>query len=207
MTTLGDLKSRIATDLTRSDLTSQIASAVSDAIAHYEASRFWFNQSRSLTFSTVAGQMDYTVSDLADISTLIGINAMFCIDGTQTIPMDWYEPGDFELLTTTTQGRPDLFTYTDSSIRLWPKPIKAYTMRLHCHYRLSDLSGDSDSNAWTTYAEQLIRCHAKLLLYANVLEDDQGAARMQGQVQAHKDKLDYETSRRLASGHINAAEF
>jgi hypothetical protein len=64
------------------------------------------------------------------------------------------------------------------------------------------LSADGDTNAWCNEAEQLIRCHAKLLLYANVLEDNDGAQRgCRREIQAFKDPGSItKTSARTATG-------
>ena len=208
MGTLLDLKTRIATDLTRDDLTSQIASAVSDAIKFYARERFWFNSSRNLTFTTVPGQIAYGAADLAAIPTLLRIDAMFLPQNQSILPLDRYEPVDFELLNnaTTGGGRPTAFTYVDQTIRLWPTPNAAFAMRLHAHLRLPAAT-DADTNAWTDDAEELIRSHAKLLLYLDLLEDDQGASRMQSKIPLLLNALRAETSARLSAGVIKGTEF
>lgn len=208
MPTLLDLKTRIATDLTRDDLTSQIASAVTDAIRFYARERFWFNSSRNLTFTTVPSQIAYGAADLAAIPTLVRIDAMFLPQNQSILPLDRYEPADFEMLTsaTTGGGRPTAFTYVDQTIRLWPTPNAAFVMRLHAQLRLPD-AADGDINAWTDDAEELIRSHAKLLLYMDLLEDDQGAARMQSKIPLLLNALRAETSARLSTGVIQGTEF
>ena len=90
---------------------------------------------------------------------------------------------------------------------LWPTPVAGFTIRPHMHFRLAPLAQDNDANAWTNEAELLIRAQAKLTLYSNVLEDDEGAQRMQAQIPAYKSKLDYETSARSATGRIRGADF
>jgi hypothetical protein len=207
MGTLGQLKARIASDLSRDDLTSQIADAVSDAIKFYARERFWFNSTRSLTFATVAGQAAYGAADLAAIANLVRIDALFTVQNQSVIPLDRYEPVDFEVLGNAASGGvPVAFTYVDQSIRLWPTPNDALTMRLHAHVRLPD-AADGDSNAWTDDAEELIRSHAKLLLSTDVLDDDAAAARMQGKIPFLLGALRAETSSRLGSGVIQGTEF
>lgn len=198
--TLQTMLDRIASDLTRSDLASQAQSAILDAIAHYEHDRFWFNFTRSKTFQTVIGQQDYGSSALAEIPNLIQIDNLFLPSAGTIYTLTWNDPAEFEWLSvsSTYNGKPTDFTYIDGVIRLWPVPVAVYTLRPFMHYRLPALSLPTDSNAWLNEAEQLIRAHAKMLLYANVLEDDTGATRMQAQIPAHKAKLDAETSRRLS---------
>lgn len=209
MGTYLDLQTAIATDLTRTDLTSQVKSAIIDAVRHYETSRFYFNVTRSMTFSTVVGQVAYASADLAQIPYIIGLDTLFLVDNGRPFELEKYEADEFEWLqsTSTGNGRPSAYTYIDSQILLWPAPVAIYTMRPHMHYRLTELSGDTDTNAWTNDAEQLIRCHAKLLLYANLIEDTDGMQRMSAQIQAYKDHLDYKTSARMATGRIRATSF
>lgn len=209
MGTYLDLQNNIASDLTRTDLTNQIKSAILDAIRHYETDRFYFNVTRSLTFPTVIGQIAYGATDLAQIPDIIGLDALFLFDGGRPLQLEKYEADEFEWLQSvvTGNGRPSAYTYIDNQILLWPAPVAVYTMRPHMHYKLTELSADTDSNAWTNDAEQLIRCHAKLLLYANVIEDTDGMQRMSAQIQSYKDKLDYKTSARMASGTIRPTSF
>jgi hypothetical protein len=209
MGTYLDLQTAIATDLTRTDLTSQIKSAIVDAVRHYETSRFYFNVTRSLTFSTVIGQTAYGSAALAQIPDLIGLDTLFLFDASRPLELEKYEADEFEWLqsTSTGNGRPSAYTYIDSQILLWPTPAAVYTMRPHMHYKLTELSADTDTNAWTNDAEQLIRCHAKLLLYTNVIEDTDGMQRMSLQIQSYKDALDYKTSARRATGKIRATSF
>lgn len=211
MTTLADLQARIATDLTRPDLTSQIANAVSDAIKLYERSRFWFNVTRQFTFNTVINQAVYTASDMAQIPLIIRIENLFLytVAPSTIYELDRYEPADFEYLTgsNTGPGKPTAFTYVDQTIQLWPTPSQVYSLRPHMHYKFAPLVNPTDTNSWCTDAEELIRTHAKLILYTDVLEDPDGMQRMQAKIQPLKDRLDYETSARTATGRIRGTDF
>jgi hypothetical protein len=210
MGNFSDLQRNVASDLTRDDLASQIKSAVGDAIEFYETNRFFFNTTRAKTFPTVVGRDTYDGGDLAEIPNVIRIDQLFLRDGVSIYPLDRYEPDEFEFLAgnpANGPGRPCAFTYVDKTIILWPVPIAVYTLRPHMHFRLAPLVNDTDANAWTNEAEQLIRCHTKLLLYTNVLEDVDGAGRMSSQIQSYKDKLDYETSGRSATGRIRGTDF
>src|SRR5882757_359245 len=179
MGTLAQLKARIASDLTRDDLASQIANVVSDSLKFYARERFWFNQSRNLTFNTAIGQAAYGVADLAIIPNIVRIDALYLPQNQSITPLDRYEPDDFEVIAggMSGGGKPTAYTCVDNTIRLWPTPGAVTPMRLHAFYRLPDLA-DGDSNAWTDDAEELVRSHAKMLLYMDVLEDDPNAQRM-----------------------------
>lgn len=96
---------------------------------------------------------------------------------------------------------------TDNQILLYPTPNDAYTMRIYAHYRLPALASDSETNAWTDDAEELIRTHAKQLLYLDPLEDDQGAARMGVKIPELLAGLRSETSARMGTGRIRPTQF
>lgn len=206
MGTLAELKSRIATELARTDLTSQIANAISDAIKFYGRERFWFNQSRTITFATVDGQQAYGEADQSLIPDLIKIDGIFF--STDKYPLDRYSPTDFEMLIggSTANGRPYAYTYTDEQIFLHPTPNDVYTLRVYAHYKLPTIT-DDEENAWTDDAEELIRTHAKQLLYIDPLEDDQGAARMGVKIPELLGGLRAETSSRMGTGRIRPTEF
>jgi hypothetical protein len=211
--TLQDLINRIASDLTRDDLTgdsltSPIANVVSDSIKFYENERFWFNQTRLQFFNTVIGQQAYTVTDLSIIPNIVRIDNIYLPFSTSICPLDRYEVGDFEVISSgmTGLGKPTGYTYSDLSILLWPIPVAVYQMRLHCFYKLP-YPALATTNAWTDDAEELVRSHAKMLLYLDVLEDDQNAQRMAAKIPVLLGSLRAETSSRLSTGRIKPTEF
>jgi hypothetical protein len=206
--TLQDRQNRVASDLTRDDLTNQIANVVSDSIKFYARERFWFNQTRSLIFNTVVDQQSYGAADLDVIPNIIRIDALFLPQNQSIYPLDRYEPDDFEVISggMTGGGRPTGYTYVDNTILLWPIPNAVYTMRLHCFYRLPD-PALTDTTPWTDDCEELIRTHAKMLLYMDVLEDDQNAQRMATKLPVLLDGLRSETSARMATGRLRGTEF
>ncbi len=59
MTTKALMIAEIEDDTERSDSTA-IGKKINAAIRHYQPRRFWFNESRSVTFNTVAGTDLYT---------------------------------------------------------------------------------------------------------------------------------------------------
>src|ERR1700719_3094434 len=95
--TLQDLQNRIASDLTRDDLTgdyltSPIANAVGDTIRFYGRERFWFNQTRTQTSTTAISQQVYTSADLSIIPNIIRIDALYLPQSQSIYPLDRYEP-------------------------------------------------------------------------------------------------------------------
>lgn len=206
MATLSTMKTRIATELDRSDLTGSIANAIADAIAEYEQDRFWFNESRDLTFTTVAAQRIYTSSDASWIADVIEIDDLFVTVSGNNRCLDRISPEESELLSDSyaSQGAPYAWAYFNKNIYLYPYPDATYTVRALAHYRLSAVS-DGTSNAWTTEAERLIRRRAKQLIYAEMMSDPQQALAQQPLIEQEYNRLKAESSRRRATGIIHGS--
>lgn len=174
MATLAQLKAQIATDLVRNDLTTDIASAVSDAIAEYQTSRFAFNQAQA-TFDTVAGTEYY---DSATIPTDIAqIDNVRLTGNGLTAPLQSANFAWMEAISTNTsiRGRPGWFAWYAEKIRLYPIPDAVYTVTISYHQKIAAPANDAASNEWTTEANELIRLSAMRRLMRGKLRDYEGA--------------------------------
>ena len=211
------LQNRIADELGgRSDLTSQIKLAILTAIKKWERKRFYFNEVIvQNAFNTVAAQEYYTSSDYAGIATMAKIDLLTC----------YYYGRKFTLAPRTwafLQGiavnpswssLPTDWAYQAQAIRLYPIPNGSFPITIEGTQRFTTLSNDTDSNAWTTDAEALIRAEAKMDLYANVLKSpDQAAIQKQliygdGIYGGYLQDLKAESSQRKAPSPIRASEF
>lgn len=167
MADLTTMKARIATELARSDLTTQIASAISDAIAIYQKERFRFNETvpgTAITFATVSGQAVYTSSANANIETLFSIDYMLLTIGSQIIPLQQDTPENLRIYNqgTTNQGQPDNYAYEGNQIILSPVPNDVWTVTMGLFRKLAAPANDAEaSNPWMIAAERLIRSRAK----------------------------------------------
>lgn len=209
MATLAVMKARIASELDRSDITSSIASAIQDAIDEFEPTRFWFNESRALTFATVAAQRIYTSADASWISNIIAVDAMFVIQSSQNYDLSRVDAPTNEYMSdiNAQSGRPYEWAYYEKEIWLYPIPDAVYTVRALGHFRPADLSGDSDTNVWTTEAERLIRRRAKQVLFQEVVNSPEEAAMQEPLVQQELSRLLSETTRRRSMKRIQATQF
>lgn len=176
------LKNQVASDLHRSDLSSQIVQAISDAIQYYERESWWFLEGRK-TMTTVAGQAWYAVpSDLLNFD-----NLLITISGNKVplnrihyTTMDNYDSGSY-------QGQPYEWTFYDNQIRFYPVPDTAYTITLSDSDQLDALSSNSDSNSWTTDGYSLIRHRAVWDIYMNHLKSpDMASLAKSSELEAHK---------------------
>jgi hypothetical protein len=210
MATLADMKARVADELARGDLTSQIASAIADAIAFYQDKRFFFNESRDITFSTVVGQQWYGAADNPNIPGLYFIDYLTMTVGNVVSDVPRMQPEDLEILTMTgtQQGEPYAYTYYNEQIRLYPVPSQVWPMRLGAHIAVAAPAGDGEAgNPWMTVAEKLIRSRTKYELAINWLKDTDLAQTMTAAVTEAFDELKGRTNRQTGRGVIRAMQF
>lgn len=173
MSTFVQMRAVIADDLDRSDMTTQINRAINRAIKYYEKEPFWFKETTG-TFSTSSGTKIYTTATIpTDISKIDRMEVV--VSGNDQplteVTFDEIEDIDFSHQT----GIPDRFAFYSNSIYLYPIPNGTYTIRLAYTKTYAQLSADSDTNDWTTEAEDLIECRALWTLYSRTIKDDEEA--------------------------------
>jgi hypothetical protein len=212
MSTLSTMKSRIAAELARTDLTSLIATAIQDAIDAYTDERFHFAESRAVTFSTVASQEFYDSDDAAAIATINVIDYACVYVGDVPHTLRYERPEDMEHLSVngTQEGTPWSFTWYGDQIRLYPVPDQAYTVRIGAAVKVAAPATDGEaSNPWMTYAERLIRSRAKLELALHVLKDEALAATMSNAVTEAWGQLKSRTNQLTQAhrGRVRAMDF
>lgn len=170
MSTLTIMKARIASELRRSNLSTQIAAAISTAIVAYETEFGAKMQSRSLTVTTVAGTERYT----SGLSSLLRIDWVKGQVGDHVFSLDFMSQEEMESASTngTSTGQPGHWTWFAESLQLYPVPDAVYTVRIGGLVAVAEPTTDSEaSNAWMTVYERLIRCRAKWELATHVLRD------------------------------------
>lgn len=212
MSTLEIMKARIADELARGDITSQIAYAITDAIEAYEDERFFFNESRDLTFSTVASQEFYDEDDDADIGLIQKIDYAFVYIGDQAYELRYQRPEEMESqsVVSSTVNRPWEYTWYGNAIRLYPIPDGVYTVRVGASYKVAAPASDDEAgNPWMTHAARLIRSRAKNELALHVVMDEELAATMAVAVKEAFDQLKGRTAQltQAAKARVKPMEF
>jgi len=193
-----DMITRIQDEMTNSSLSvAQIKNAILTSIADYENTGFFFNRTTS-TMTTVAGQEYYAAADLSDIPNIVSFDSFQIAVNGYKRPVG---PIDFPQMDTEQNGNissvPYWYAYYKQKIRLYPNPDQAYTCYLAYQYKFAALSADSDTNAWMTDGEELIRQAAKRRLNADLLFDDMAAARCERLEDMAFETLQEETARRM----------
>lgn len=166
MSTYGDLKTRIADELSRSDLSSQIALEVLTAVAHYESQRWSWSEIRATASTTASVAFVAVPSNFLDEDSLkITINSDY-----QPLSRKSYNELD-AIDSGTDTGQPYWYAFYADQIRLYPIPDDTYTLTFSYVGSQTALSADADTNDWTNEAEPLIRARAKAAVKMNYLND------------------------------------
>jgi len=210
------MQARIADELVRDDLAGQIQKAINSAIQTWEGFRFAFNE-RKYLIQTVADQEYY---DLVT-PTLLTYPAGAAVGTGETILELDHDPritvnSSYYRLTPRSQswfedntgpasqytGQPDSYGIFDNQLRLFPIPDGVYPLKLEGLARLSPnpLSADADTNAWMVEGEALIRQHAKLIIYRDVVRDAEGRANAADGVQEAQFQLERKSIARTMVG-------
>lgn len=174
MSTLAELKAEIADDLDRTDLTTQIDSETTRAIKFYQPTRFYFNETRDVTFSTVAAQALYSVSDAPEIPQFFEIDQICFEDGDQKYDLTEISPKEWEVATGSggTSAKPIAWAYFNQSIGLYPIPDGVYTIRVIGHIKKAEPTDDvEEGNVWMVEAFDLIRARVCKQLALKKLRD------------------------------------
>jgi len=179
MASYNDMQVRIADELARTDLTTQIQKAILSAVEFYKDDRFWFNEGE-VTLNTVAGTAN---QPLPTSPTAIGeIDVV-----TATVSGERYEvhEASYDWIRenqdlTTFMGQPYKYAIFEEDIWYYPIPDAVYVITFSGLIYFATMTTGSDSNAWTNEAEELIRTRAKWDLNTNVIRNDKESMKMMG---------------------------
>lgn len=208
MTTKAIMIAEIESDTERSDTTA-IGKKIDAAIRHYQPRRFWFNESRSVTFNTVASTDLYTFATIGtefyrvdSVAVTISSGDVRYLDRMNYV--DLSELAD----NNTDTGEPTDYAYIAKAIRFWRNPDAIYSTRLTGHVKLAAPASDAEAdNAWMTEAYDLIMCRAKAELYAHRWEDPNNAILMQQAEASALRRLQSAAMDKVETGYLEATEF
>lgn len=208
MSTFADMTSRIADDINRSDLTTQIGLAINRAIDFYAKKyRFWFNEATA-TFNTVASQVNYTSTDtsITRIREIDFVKITINSSNTYELRPVTYMELQRDYSNTTITGQPMEYAYYKENFYLYDPPDAAYTITVSYVKDYADLSGSQD-NDFTTNAEDLIEARASWWVYTRLVKDYDAAAIAKQEEKEALESLIKETNRVKATGRTVATCF
>lgn len=196
MSNLGLMVSRIASEIRRTGMNDEIKYAVAAAVEFWRKKRTNFNQ-LNFTFSTAIAQEYYTSADSTNIPLIAKIDIAMYVDGTYERALDLVDSNwidDQGLVSASFRSEPEYLAYIRSSVRLFPVPNVAKTIRIEGLLELIDSSGatglqrltrdnvlnlpDSYASAWFTEGFEIIKSYAKGYLNLHVIKNTNEASMM-----------------------------
>lgn len=182
---------------------------IAAAIRFYQPYRFYFNESRSVTFTTTADTDTYTFSTIG--TEFYRIDGAYVLNSTRYQLMRQVDYRDLEPLIETSSpstGIPNDWSYIAQAVRLYPVPNDAYTIRLDGHIKIAAPATDGEANnKWMTEAYDLIMCRAKAELYAHVWLNPQLAAVFNEAENLALSSLMKASDARVGTGEIEPTQF
>jgi hypothetical protein len=213
--TLGDMKANIVLELdNRSDLTTEIANAISFAITHYQPQKFYFTE-KSTTVTTTLNTA--TTALPTDLEYIDGVTIIYSTFPIAMERRSWATMLEMMVNTTALTGQPTDYAIYENKFYWWPTPNGAYTVTVYENFQnAAPVSDAATGNNWMVDAEELIRSRAKSDIECNILHKqnallemaqvaDDGYLSFREKI-AHR-RLQELTTRRISSGRIKPSPF
>lgn len=196
------MQSRIANEINRTDITSNIQDAIISAIRFYRKEKFWFNSTVDTVTATIATRTTALPSDWE-----APVFARLLIPSTIYQPMRLipYSENEAFYLSDSMQGIPTEYSIFGSTIYWKPIPIISYTVYLSYIKQIPEPTGSSDTSSWFTDAEALIRQHAKGIIFQDVLYAADKATAAFGLARAELARLKQENAGRNFNSSVSAS--
>lgn len=205
MTTYGTMQDRIADEINRSDLTTQIQRAIQSAIAHYEAEKFWFNEAAtdySLSSSVATLSVPSGWVEIDDITYTDAGGNQYRLNRRS---YDWYR--EVQTGTSSEVGEVTDYSIFADAFYLYPTPNANRVVTISGTKQLSTLSSTTDSNAWMTNGEELIRQRAKWYLWTDVVVEPERAALASSAEMRAYERIKRQSGHKLFSGRVKPTHF
>ena len=211
MATKSDLSSQIEDDLDRTDLTSQVNSAIDYAIDYYAKDRFWFNESVNQSVSLTSSIAELALSDLPQ--TFMEIDRLR-LKLSSTLLLDLYHR-DYDWIMsrqdTNLIGQPVEYCIYNEKLQFDSYADTSYTLIIDGIRSLGNSASNTytsaDATAWFNDAKELIRVAAKRNLYANVIKDFDMATAMKTIEDMEYNRLKGRTNRLKSTGAVRPTVF
>jgi hypothetical protein len=131
----------------------------------------------SSTFATVDGTQSYGLETLFSSPALICETVLHCYtldssDGEQELDELTIEQLHEKYPAGSDEGEPKVFAYFERALYLGPTPDDAYTVYVKYRGRQREMTNNSDTNNWTTYADFAVLYRAAEEASVFLLEDE-----------------------------------
>lgn len=199
MSTYAQVKARILAEIKRPTMTAEVQAHLLRAIEYYAARRTWKNEGTNtitLTAETNTKAVPTGLRDASRVAVVVGGYDYELDKITREVMADRHGAD-------TGTGQPIEYSWEDGSFKFWPTPDAAYTVNVTGIYDDTALSGDSDTNSWTTIGEDLVVARAKHTICRDVTLDPEMMALSQMAERAARNRLFGETNARTATGKVS----
>lgn len=200
-----DMVNRVAAELRRSNMTTEIKAAINDAIDEAAKTRFYFNEMRDITFNTVIGQEYY--SDLG----LVEIDSLYYVQGgtRYNLRLDNNLEANDRADGNQVSGQLQSYSRQGESLRLYPLPNIILPVYAEGYGKLAPfpLTNDSDTNSWMVAGERLVRAKAKAILMKEVIRDYGEATALEAIAADIQTTLESETAQRIGTGKVRPTQW
>ncbi|MDP9195210.1 MAG: hypothetical protein M3O22_00300 [Pseudomonadota bacterium] len=205
MPTFASLKTSAAKRLMDDSNTAVSASDVGDsvnaAIRFWKQKRFWFNQATA-TPTLTEDDPDITGMPSAFLYEL-SQNGFVIEYASSRYPLVKVDNNFFDAKDSEGVGLPAIYTYRNGGYQVCPYPDQAYTLKLYYIKDYSDLSGDSDTNDFTAYADRLVLYEALSRLHGELRQDEKMEAYYSARAAAEYQNLQTRTAMLIGTGTLS----
>jgi hypothetical protein len=215
MTTLLDVRSRVADQLARADLNTQIDREIQLAIIRYNRRVSWLHEVRGASLTTVIGQTWYTSLDLSTGAGVQDVTGLTAVSVQDVQKVDYIRDADYDDLrqvhysdferffdVTGNGGGPEYFTLYAGQIGLWPVPDAVETYALSVVVKPQVPSDSEDESVWFDQAQELIENAAAAAICRKFLQDGERAQAFQVYETAAWEDLVREGNQKMATGRL-----
>ena len=219
MTTFLDVRDRVADQLSRSDLSTQIDREIQLAIARYNRRVTWLHEVRAVTLTSVAAQAWYSTVDVSTGAGPQDVTGRTAVDVSDIQSVRYMRTADYDDLkqvhysdferffdTTGSAGRTAYFTLYAGQIGLWPVPagVETFTLSVVCKPVVP--SSAADTSVWFDQAQELIENAAASAICRKFLSDGERAQAFKVFEDAAWDELLAESNKKAATGRIRSCD-
>ena len=202
--TLGNMLTRIGSEINRTDIDSNIYDAVISAIAFYEPYQFYFNQATT-TVTTTSDQRYTAISGITDFVYPLSLRVTDSASQYRLLEPMTFSEMEGRYLTDSSTGNIYYYSVFAERFYWWLIPNAAFTVTVNYIKSLTRPSGSTDTSyatAWMNDAEAMIRSKAKFYIYADVLRNNDKAQKFEAISQREKQILDQKTTLRSYNSQI-----
>lgn len=173
MATLAEVRTKIAEVLQDTGFTSissaSVDAIINDSLNFYKNERFWFNETAVTLTCTVGNPVLSGIP--SDFLRELAHGAMTLFYANVYYPINKVSSEAYDTRNISALGLPQIYTYRNSAIEMYPYPNQAYQITLRYLKDYAPLAGDNDTNDFLTYVDRVIRLDALSRIYFEYKQD------------------------------------